>query len=355
MHRSAWLFSAYGADSHRRWARWLTSAVDVVSWRTWELPGRHFRWRIRGNPLSWLDSLPDAAPDRLVATSMVDLATFRGLHPRLAAVPTVYYFHENQFSYPASSQQVRSVDPQMVQLYGALAADELVFNSRFNRDSFLTGVDALLARLPDAVPAGVTARLAPKCRILPVPVTPIAPASSRDPELVLWNHRWDYDKAPELFAEAMIALAERGVSFRLALLGHRHHNTPPALERLRAVLGARIVADGRVPRERYERILGQAAVVVSTAEQEFQGLSVLEAASAGARPLVPDALCYPEQYPAAHRYPPGDAAALADRLETWLTRGPPPALDVAPWLADRLLGPWRALITKEPGSGIVDG
>ncbi|WP_440994957.1 tRNA-queuosine alpha-mannosyltransferase domain-containing protein [Arhodomonas sp. SL1] len=346
---TAWLLSAYGADSHRSWARWLTEAVDGVSWTTCELPGRHFRWRIRGNPLSWLDDLPAGVPDLLVATSMVDLATLRGLQPCLATVPAIYYFHENQFAYPTRAQQVRSVEPQMVQLYGALAAGELVFNSRFNRDSFLEGVEALLRRMPDAVPAGVTARLAAKCRVLPVPVMPAPAAPVRDPGLVVWNHRWEYDKAPEVFAEALIGLAHRGVSFRVALLGRRHHNTPPALIRLREALGERIVADGRVSRQRYRRLLGEASVVVSTAVHEFQGLSVMEAASAGARPLVPDALCYPEQYPAAYRYPPGDVGALTERLEEWLTDGPPPAVDVSAWYAERLLGPWRALVTDAAG------
>ncbi|MGM0671895.1 DUF3524 domain-containing protein, partial [Thioalkalivibrio sp.] len=131
------LLSAYRADSHAAWTDWLTATFDAFDWRVLELPGRHFRWRIRGNPLSWLDHLEGVEADAIIATSMVDLATLRGLHPHLAARPTLYYVHENQFAYPVGHHQVRSVEPQMVQIYAALAADRVAFNSAFNRDSFL--------------------------------------------------------------------------------------------------------------------------------------------------------------------------------------------------------------------------
>ncbi|MCS4502547.1 DUF3524 domain-containing protein [Arhodomonas aquaeolei] len=350
---TAWLLSAYRADSHRAWADWLVRTIDDVQWSRFELPGRHFRWRIRGNPLSWLDTLPAEPPALIVATSMVDLATLRGLFPALAGVPALLYFHENQFAYPVSPQQVRSVEPQMVQLYAALAADRLLFNSAFNRESFLEGVAALLDRMPDAVPEGIAERLRPACEVLPVPVKPIPPAPERDPRLILWNHRWEYDKAPEVFAEAMITLAERGNDFRLALLGPRPRHVPAPLTRLREALGERIVADGRVERQRYRSLLGQAGIVVSTAHHEFQGLGVIEAASAGACPLVPDALCYPEQYPEIYRYAWNDANALTERLEEWLERGLPPVPDVSAWHGEHLRARWAERI--HTAAGLRDG
>jgi len=113
------LLSAYRSDSHAAWVTWLTRHLDV-DWRVLELPGRYFRWRIRGNPLSWREELTelfaDWKPDHILATSMVDVATLRGLLPALASVPLTYYFHENQFSYPVGKEQHSSVDPQMVQL-----------------------------------------------------------------------------------------------------------------------------------------------------------------------------------------------------------------------------------------------
>ncbi len=339
-----WLFSAYRADSHAAWADWLLASHPQFDWIKLELPGRHFAWRIRGNPLSWLDALPAEPPDLLLATSMVDLATLKGLQPRLARVPALYYFHENQFAYPLSDRQSHWLEPQMVQLYGGLAADRLLFNSAFNRDSYLQGVAELLAQMPDAVPAGIVERLKQKGILLPVPIESVPAAAERDAQLVLWNHRWEHDKAPELFAEAMVQLAGEGIPFRLALLGKRPRRVPQALARLREAMPERIVADGRLPFTEYRALLGRAGIAVSTARHEFQGLAMLEAASAGARPLVPDALCYPEQYPQLYRYPENDCPALVARLRNWLTSGLPPAMDVSPWHADRLAPLWAEVL-----------
>jgi glycosyltransferase involved in cell wall biosynthesis len=342
-----WLLSAYRSDSHASWADWLLTHLDHYDWQRLELPGRHFAWRIRGNPLSWLDALPGRSPDLIVATSMVDLATLKGLHPRLARVPSWYYFHENQFAYPKSDAQLSTVEAGMVQLYGALAADRVLFNSEWNRDSFFDGLTALLARLPDHVPGNIVARIEQRSQVLPVPVEPIPPGPDRDPKLIVWNHRWEYDKAPEIFAEAMLALAGRGVAFRLALLGQRGPRSHPALVELRNHLGERIVADGRLDLKAYQSLLGRAGIVVSTARHEFQGMGLIEAVSAGARPLVPDALCYPEQYPASYRYPAGDTRALTQRLAEWLDGKRPGPVDISAWLAAQIGPCWQRALAAD--------
>ncbi len=339
-----WLLSAYRTSSHATWVDWLRHTITGVQWRVSELPGRHFRWRIRGNPLSWIGRLPDESPDLILASSMVDLATLRGLNPRIAQVPACYYFHENQFAYPLSGRQVNCVEPQMVQLYGALSAQRVLFNSAFNRDSFLDGVAALLRKMPDAVPGGVVDDLAARAEVLPIPVADIRGEAQYDPRLVVWNHRWEYDKAPEVFVESMTRLVREGVDFRLAVLGARPADAPQSLRRLRAELGQRIVVDAELDRAAYRRVLRGAADVVSTAIHEFQGLAIMEAAGAGCRPLVPDALCYREQYPADYRYPSGDSAALCARLRHWLDDGLPPAVDIASWRESSLLPRWQGLL-----------
>ncbi len=345
-----WLLSAYHADSHAAWADWLSERFRNIDWQVRTLPGRHFAWRIRGNPLSWLDELPQAQPDLILATSMVDLATLKGLHPRLHGVPCWLYFHENQFAYPTSERQFRSLEPCMVQLYAALAADRLLFNSRFNRDSFLDGIETMMARLPDHLPTGLRSRLGSRSSVLPVPIQALEVAEDRDHDLIVWNHRWEYDKAPERFADALIAVAERGQDFRLALLGKRPRRAPPALARIRARLGPRIVADGHLPRADYEALVARAGIVISTAIHEFQGLSVLEAASAGVRPLVPDAMCYPEQYPTEYRYAADEPDALSNHLFDWLKKGLPESVQPDGWLAPTLGPRWESLLM----SGISD-
>ena len=217
------LLEAYDAGSHRRWRRGLLAAFPSWHVAVFALPARHFSWRIRGNSLSWgfgpeAQRLERAATqaDGLLATSMVDLSALRGFLPALASLPTTVYFHENQFAYPARGPHADDVHPRLLQIYTALCADRLRFNSAHNLDTFLVGARALLARLPDHVPPELVEGLERRSGVLPVPLEdelfePAPPRSHEDrrPQLV-WNHRWEYDKAPERLFRALELLAERG-------------------------------------------------------------------------------------------------------------------------------------------------
>ena len=199
----------------------------------------------------------------------------------------------------------------------------------------------LLARLPDGVPRGIDDRLWQSSDVLPVPIRP-TPRGRHTAGLILWPHRWDYDKAPEVFVEAVERLLTLGSDFRLALLGARPAATPAPLAALRELAADRILVDGFLEPANYHAWLGRADIAVSSAIHEFQGLAMLQASSAGATPLVPDGLCYPEQYPAACRYPPGDSAALAQRLADWLDSPQQrPEADVAPWYEAALFASWQ--------------
>ncbi len=337
--KTIWLLSAYRSASHAAWANWLTKTFDEFNWHKLELPGRHFRWRIRGNPLSWLNKLPADKPDLILATSMVDLATLKGLHPELANTPCIYYFHENQFAYPASNKQHASVDPQMVQLYGALAADKIFFNSAFNRDSFLNGVDRLLKMLPDEVPDNITNILNKKSALLPVPISKIKHSSNKNSRLILWNHRWEYDKAPDVFFDALCKLKKINIDFKLALLGERPLNKTTTLLHIEQEFEEKIIINAMVNKTDYQKYLAMSSIVVSTAIHEFQGLAMLEAVSAGAVPVVPDNLCYREQYADKFRYTANDSNALAETLFRFLTELPATP-DVTFWHSDSLRKQW---------------
>lgn len=124
------LLSAYDAGSHQRWREQLVASQPDFDWEVLALPPRFFRWRIRGNALTWLqEPALKAHYDLLVVTSMVDLASLKGFHPHLAGTPTILYMHENQFAYPDSGRQHSSAEPKIVNLYSAVAADKVLFNS----------------------------------------------------------------------------------------------------------------------------------------------------------------------------------------------------------------------------------
>ncbi|MDQ7730048.1 DUF3524 domain-containing protein [Halomonas sp. SpR8] len=318
------LLSAYEAVSHRYWAESLMDTIGEVSWTSLSLPPRHFRWRIRGNPLSWM--LKDQATlsqhfDVVLATSMVDLATLVGLFPHLGQARKIVYFHENQFAYPESSDQMPHSEAKMVNLYTALAANSVVFNSAYNRDSFIDGARAFLKKMPENLPAVKPLEaLRSRAQVLPVPI-PVSNKMYRDaaiPHRIVWNHRWEYDKNPDDFFAVLFALSDAGVSFELAVLGQRFRQAPAIFAEAEQRLAKHIVAWGPQPEEGYRELLDSAGIVVSTTWHEFQGLAIMEAAQRGALPLVPDRLCFPALYPPVYRYD-GTREGLYERLGAWLT------------------------------------
>jgi glycosyltransferase involved in cell wall biosynthesis len=354
------VLSAYDAASHRRWRRGLVSHLEDRCWTTLTLAPRFFGWRVRGNSLSW--GFDDGARrtlraphDVLLATSMCDLSALRGFVPELARLPTIVYFHENQFAYPTRGPHRDDIHPRMLSIYTALCADRLLFNSPYNRETFLDGAADLLAKMPDAVPEGLVTRLERRASVVPVPLEdelfePGArdrPADDVDRGVapsIVWNHRWEHDKAPERFFAALEVLADRGRSFRVHVVGQQFRERPAIFDEARESLADRIESWGFIEdRARYLEILRRADLVISTALHDFQGLSVLEATVAGCVPVVPDRLAYPAWIPSDFRYdshpdaPSRELTSLVQHLERRLDqieRGAsplPPALEDLRW------------------------
>ena len=322
------LLSAYDAHSHRRWREGLVAAFPEHDWTVLALPPRHFLWRVRGNSLSWAFGERDILVqpcDLVVATSMADLSALRGMVPSLAVVPTLVYFHENQFAYPDRRAQSPN-EPRVVSLYTALAADRILFNSEFNRQTFLNGVQEFLGNMPDRVPPEIPATIREKSAILPVPLeqawyaaNTLTPADA--PLTIVWNHRWEYDKGPERLFAALMKLQQAGVDFRVHVIGQQFRDQPPVFAEMREQLAPHIASWGMIEgEEEYRRVLCKSHVVLSTALHEFQGLAVQEAVACGCVPLVPDRLAYPEffgpefRYPSIPDDPQAEGAALAKRL-----------------------------------------
>ncbi len=319
------LLSAYDAVSHRYWRQGLAAAFPEHDWTTLSLPPRYFAWRIRGNSLSWAfnEGATLRQPyDLLIATSMVDLTGLRGLVPELAHIPTLVYFHENQFAYPESGREFNSVEPQILNLYNALAADRVVFNSAFNRQTLIDGAEKLLRKLPDQVPAGLTTQIATRSTVVPVPLPDEVFLPSRPepgPLQLVWNHRWEFDKGPDLLLAAIEAIQRRGIDFRLHVVGQQFRHTPAVFERIQQQLehNGNLGQWGHIESvAEYRQLLQRADVVLSTALHDYQGIAVLEGVAAGCTPVVPDRLAYRELFEPCYRYGAEDEAErLAEHVE----------------------------------------
>jgi glycosyltransferase involved in cell wall biosynthesis len=323
------LLSAYDAHSHRRWREGLVAAFPEWHWTVLTLPPRNFSWRVRGNSLGWAFAERDTLQqpyDVLIATSMTDLSALKGMAPTLAAIPSLVYCHENQFAYPDQHDRA-GIEPKFTSLYAMISADCVLFNSTYNRDSCLAGAQALLRMMPDAVPAGVVESLADKSRVLPVPIEDHwyedAPRAMHpaQPLTIVWNHRWEYDKAPERMLAALLGLHEAGVDFTAHVVGQQFRKQPPVFAEMYPRIRQHIGEWGMVEATQdYKALLQRSHVVLSTALHEFQGLAVLEAVASGCVPLVPDRLSYPELIPAACRFPsiPADAGAESRAIASHL-------------------------------------
>lgn len=361
------VLSAYHAPSHRQWIQGLIRNLSHHDYQLITLPPRHFPWRSRGNSLTWAfdEEVQSLDADLLVTTSMVDLAGLRGMVPHLAAIPTLVYYHENQFAYPTRDDRTHN-NLLVTNLYTALSADRVLFNSAYNRHSFLRRAAAFLNKMPDHVPDGVIESVKGRSAVVPVPLedelAAAPPVDDREgPLRIVWNHRWEYDKGPKRFFRALFSL-QSDVDFRLVVLGQQFREQPPIFERARRELADHIDHWGWVEDRRdYLRWLQRSDIVASTALHEFQGLAVQEAVSLGCLPVLPDRLAYPNFFDAQYLYPShpksvdDDAAALADHLRDLLAdpatarAHPHPDLSGLRWsaLAERYETEFQALGARE--------
>ena len=326
------------------------------------LPARFWRWRMRGAALHFARAVARPAHyDLLLVTDLMNVADLKAVWGT-ECPPIILYVHENQLSYPKPEGEQRDSQFAFTDIASALAADVLVFNSRYHRDAYFVVLPEVLRRMPEFAPTWVPDALAAKARVLypgcRLPDTGVDEAAGEAPPLVVWNHRWEFDKQPAAFFAALRKVQGAGVAFRVALLGENAQYVPQEFIAARKWLGERVAQYGYLPsREAYLEWLGRGAVVVSTAIQENFGISVVEAAAAGCHPLLPNRLAYPEVIPAAFHeeclY--DDDEVLADRLIALLSSPPvkpPPGLAAAmrrySWAClaeeyDNLFDAWRRM------------
>ncbi len=332
------LIEPFFGESHAKWMRILMER-SRHQFRSYTLEGRNWRWRMRGGAIELAARFNDAneRPDLILATDMLDLSTFLALsRERTNGVPTVVYFHENQLMYPWKGQEQGTIGKEQAH-YGlinyttALSADRLFFNSEFHQQGFFEALRSFLQRFPDHQTLEELDGLPGKSAVLPLAMELRAlDRNAQGPSgkgegapLILWNHRWEFDKAPERFFRVLYRLAEEGYPFRLAILGESpDKKEPEAFREARERLGDHIVAYGyRDAFEDYVQWLHAADILPVTADQDFFGGSVVEAIYCGTWPILPDRLAYPEHIPASerkdHLY--RDEGELVDRLRDLLS------------------------------------
>jgi glycosyltransferase involved in cell wall biosynthesis len=244
--------------------------------------------------------------DFLVVSDMLDLPVFLALtRPRFERVPVMAYFHENQFTYPRLRGTKFNSWFGQVNYLSALAADVVAFNSEFHREDFLGALRTLAGQPNNWLVAEAIEEIERKSAVLPVGVELGWIAELRrerqenQPRTILWNHRWEFDKAPEMFERVVFGLAREGVPFRLAIAGEPGENPSEAMTRVRDAMGDRVAHFGFAEsKEAYGRLLWESDIAISTTRHEFFGVGMVEAMAAGCVPVAPRRYNYPALVPA---------------------------------------------------------
>jgi len=330
------LLEPFHTGSHAAWAeayaRTSRHAIELLT-----LSGRHWKWRMHGGAVTLARQFNSRGgkPDLLLASDMLDLATFLALtRERTSGLPTALYCHENQLTYPWSPgdsdpAQQRDAHYAFINYTSALAADAVLFNSAYHHGAFLAALPAFLKSFPDRNELESLAPLAAKSSVLPLGLDlrrfdRYRPDAVQDPAaapMILWNHRWEYDKNPEEFFRALYQLQEEGMDFTVAILGESYRKAPPVFDEARQRLGERIVWSGYVENfTDYAGWLWRADLLPVTSFHDFFGISVVEAIYCGVTPLLPRRLAYPEHLPAAmqNQFLYDDFPDLLERLRALL-------------------------------------
>lgn len=292
----------YGGSHQAFLDGWISHSRH--EWTVLGLPPHSWKWRMHHAPATLATQTAERVShgetwDAIFCSDMLSLATFRGLAPpTVRDLPALAYFHENQLTYPLLPAARVDHSFGFMNFTTCLAANQIWFNSDYNSTSFFSALEDLVRRMPDHNTTDAIEHVRKRSEIMPQGIHPISPRpteSSDAPLHILWAARWEHDKDPKTFFAALTELKKSGVSFQLSVIGQQFKKVPPIFAEARKQFREEIVRWGHQPtRADYENALREADVIVSTARHEFFGISVIEAADAGAFPLVPNALAYPE-------------------------------------------------------------
>jgi len=305
------LIEPFHTGSHAAWAEEYAncSRHDV---QLLKMSGRRWKWRMHGGAVTLARQFLEqkCQPDLLLVSDMLDLTTFLALtRPATAVLPVALYFHENQLTYPwpvnGTDTAQQHAHYAFINYTSAMAADAVFFNSQYHLDSFLGALPVFLKSFPDQHELASVDKIRRKSEVLSLGLDlrrfdqykPKHKPVNRVP-LILWNHRWEYDKNPDEFFQALYNLMEDGVDFEVAVLGESFRNAPGVFAEARQRLGNRIIQFGYAENfADYADWLWRADLVPVHSHHDFFGASVIQAIYCGCTPLLPKRLAYPEHLP----------------------------------------------------------
>ena len=318
------IVDSFFTGSHKYWGEQLQNRlpfpVELVT-----LSGKHWKWRMEGGAYELAQKFKKLSekPKVIIATDMVNIPLFYAFaNIAKDEIPCILYFHENQFAYPISNLDTQKTNKRdnhysFINLTSSLYANNLVFNSEFNRNSFFNGATKLLNELPRNTLnlEGLNTNI-----IYPGIEYPTSFNYNQSIPILLWNHRWEHDKNPELFIKGIEVLQRKSIDFKLIILG-KGTEKEEVKKLFEKQFKNELIHCGYVEgRESYLKLISKATHIPVTSKHDFFGLSIAEAMSYNCFAILPNHQAYPEHLlgneksGVIYNYPNGFFKALEDNI-----------------------------------------
>lgn len=312
-------FIVMGFASHQTWAEGYKRAanhdVELII-----VPTDRWKWRMLASVAEYEHKISDDC-EILIIDGMFDITVLVALlksrsHERC---PRIFvYMHENQLTTPFTEKDRDKRNNThwhygLAHLRSMMVADGLIFNSQQHLDVF---GDALPKLINSQCPRDTVAwhlqkarkLLETKCTILRYGLdlsksdlnfdSKLSTLNPTHIPILLWNARLEEDKNPESFLQLLHNLRKAKQLFQLIILGTDPSKDRKWQTRFEKEFSEELLHLGWCSeRKEYIKWLEKADIVISTANHETFGISIVESVWYGALPFLPLRLSYPEIFP----------------------------------------------------------
>ena len=298
------IIEPFYTGSHKKWMDGL-KLNSTHNIETFSLAGRFWKWRMHGGAISLVKKIVESNQefDLFLASDFLDLGLFKSLlGNKYSKAKFVVYFHENQLTYPWSPTDIdtklkRDVHYSFINYTSALVADNILFNSKYHLKSFINSLPNFLNQFPDEKNLWTITKIKEKSSVLnlALDLPNLNKNIKKTENTILWNHRWEYDKNPEEFFEILKNIKNKKIPFKLIVLGEQAEKYPKIFDWAKDYFQDEILHFGyALSKEEYWEWLQKSSILMVTSNQDFFGISIVEAMYANVFPLLPNRLAYPE-------------------------------------------------------------
>ena len=299
----------YYSGSHKRWIdsynKYSNHNIKIL-----HLPGNKWKWRMHGGAITLANQFLELNEkvDLILCSDFLNLPVFKSIcKTKIKDIPIIMYFHENQLSYPWSPEDKdidlkRDLHYHYINYTSSLVSDFNLFNSNYHLESYINSLYKYLKKMPDFNNFESIEKIEKKSSVLYIgceleKFNQYKVYKKNKKPLILWNHRWEFDKNPELFFRTLFKLKEEGLDFELAVLGERFKDYPDIFNKAKTYLSDNIIHFGYCDNFKdYAKWLWKANLLPITSNQDFFGISIVEAVFCNTYPILPERLSYTELF-----------------------------------------------------------